>query len=164
MHKRALPRSRKSLGGGVAGNYLGQLPLKRRSGPSLFWMFSGVLAILALNLVFVFRHHGMYWLLPVGVPSLVLLGGVILFYSRLLMHLQRTLAVAAGRLNTAFLLFFLCLVGFVILYFTLLAWPMGKIIVAWAQDSQAVEYRRWSLDLAALHSLLFWVWVTFRTS
>jgi hypothetical protein len=125
-------------------------------------VFLCLASVLGFNLVFAIRNSGLFWLVPGSLPFTALLGAGLYFFSDLLWRLQVRVADAVGRIHAAFLSFFLILLTVIILHFLLLALPMGFLLKTFAVGSLALDYRRWSLDLAAIQSLVFWTWAIYR--
>jgi len=97
-------------------------------------------------------------------PFTVLLGGALYLFYDLLRSLQLRVTAAIGHIQAAFLMFFLFFLTLVALYFLLLAWPVGYLLETFADKEMAMDYRRWSLDLAAVQALISWAWAAFRRS
>ena len=162
MHRRALPRNRKSPGtfaNHPHGEAFRQSLLRSEQLPLVLL---GLILVLGFNLFFALRNTGLFWLVPGSLPFTVLLGVGLSFTSSSLSRLQVRMAGAIGRVNAAFLLFFLFILSMVILYFLLLVMPMGYFLKTFANGSLATDYQRLVLDLAALQSLLFWGWAVSR--
>jgi hypothetical protein len=158
MHKRALPGTADTITRRIGERYLRSLPGSPQLGLVLFCLVS----VLGLNLAFVVNNPGLLWLVPAALPLLAPLAAGLFCFCGWLWNLQNRLVGSAGRLPAAFVLFLLFFLGVVILYYLLLALPLGLALKVFSGPAPAVDYRRWSLDLAAAHSLIFLGWTLFR--
>jgi len=163
MHRRALPRSRKNPDQSDISSYGERFCRLNLKGSKQLGLVTLCLAsVLGFNLVFAIWNPGLFWLVPGSLPFTAILGAVLYFFSDLLCRLQARMAGGIGRVQAAFLSFFLILLAVVIVYYLFLALPMGFLLKTFADGSLALDYRRWSLDLAALQSLVFWAWAVCR--
>jgi hypothetical protein len=164
MHKRALPRSRKTPDQSSIPHFKGRFRLRlvgsREAGLILLCLAS----LIGFNLVFAIRNSSCSWLLPGSLPFTVLLGTAVYYFSDLLWRLQVRLSTAVGRINATFMSFFIILLTMVILYFFLLILPMGFLLASFTDGSLVLDYRRWILDLAAVQSLALWACSVARQS
>jgi hypothetical protein len=112
--------------------------------------------VAAVSVAFVVINHAALWLVPAALPPAILLGIALHFGLGYVDSLWGWLVSRAGRLQAAFLLFFVYLPFFVALYFVLLAYPMGLALSRYASPELAADYRRWVLDVSALVALIVW--------
>lgn len=162
MHRRALPRSRKTPTQSGTPSFVGPFSLRLIKSRQLGLVLLCLASVLVFNLVFAIWNSRIFWLVPVSLPFTALLGATLYFFSDYLWRLQVRVVAVAGRIQAAFLLFFLVLLTILILYFLLLAWPMGFLLKTFDEGSLVLEYRRWSLDLAAVQSMIIWAWSVCR--
>ena len=163
MHKRALKGERqwRLSGLGALREEVGPLGL----GEGLGGMVLLCLAVISgVNVVFVAINHATFWLVPAALPSALLLGLLLHFLLALADRLWDWSVNRSGLLNAAFLLFFLCLPSFVVLFYLVLAYPLGLALTIYAPPEMAVDYRRWILDVAAVSALGAWGRLVFRKS
>jgi cellulose synthase/poly-beta-1,6-N-acetylglucosamine synthase-like glycosyltransferase len=162
MHRRVLPKSRKSPNQAEIARWGEKLQRSLRDSKQTGLVLLCLASILGLNLVFSIWNPGLFWLLPASLPFTALLSAGLYAFSGLLWRLQVRMTDTIGRIYAAFLLFFLFLLTVVILYFLLLVWPVGFLLKNFADGSLALDYQRWSLDLAVVQSLVFWTWAVSR--
>jgi hypothetical protein len=162
MHRRVLPKSRKSPNQAEIAHWGEKLQRSLRDSKQMGLVLLCLASIIGLNLVFSIGNPGLFWLLPASLPFTALLGAGLYSLSDLLWRLQVRTADTTGRIYAAFLLFFLFLLILVILYFILLVWPVGFLLKNFADGSLALDYQRWGLDLAVVQSLVFWIWSVSR--
>lgn len=161
MHKRALKEERqwRLSGLGALREDVGPLGF----GEGLGGMVLLYLAIIAgVSVVFVVINHAAFWLVPAALPSALLLGLLLHFMLALADRLWDWSVSRSGILHAAFLLFFLYLPSFVVLFYLILAYPLGLALSIYAPPELAVDYRRWILDVAAVSALGAWVRLVMR--
>jgi cellulose synthase/poly-beta-1,6-N-acetylglucosamine synthase-like glycosyltransferase len=162
MHRRVLPKSRKSPNQAEIERWGEKLQRSLRDSKQMVLVLLCLASILGLNLIFSIWNPGLFWLLPASLPFTAILGAGLYSLSDLLWRLQVRMTDTIGRIYAVFLLFFLFLLTMVILYFLLLVWPVGFLLKNFADGSLALDYQRWSLDLAVVQSLVFWTWSVSR--
>ncbi len=154
MHRRAL---KNDFSGGGSLRLLREEGRPLRLGEGLLGMILLCLAMVAaVSVAFVVINHAALWLVPAALPPAILLGIALHFGLGYVDSLWGWLVSRAGRLQAAFLLFFVYLPFFVALYFVLLAYPMGLALSRYASPELAADYRRWVLDVSALVALIVW--------
>ncbi len=155
MHKRALKEDRRWRLSGFRA-------LREEVGPlgvgeGLGGMVLLYLAIIAgVSVVFVVINQAAFWLVPAALPSALVLGLLLHFMRALVARLWDWSLRRYGHLHAAFLFFFLYLPGFVLLFYLVLAYPLGLAISIYAPPELAADYRRWVLDVAAVSALGAW--------
>ncbi len=162
MHRRALQRSRKTPGESEIRRYGEQFRQSLMGSKQLGLVLLCLASVLGFNLVFSIRNSGLFWLVPGSLPFTAFLGAGLYFIPDSLWRLQIRIEAALGRIHAAFLMFFLFFLAVVSLHFLLLAVPMGFLLKTFDSANLALDYRRWSLDLAAVQALVFWVWAVCR--
>lgn len=116
------------------------------------------LALVAgVSVAFVVINHAALWLVPVALLPTLVLGAALYFGLAYVDRLWGWLVCRAGRLQAAFLLFFVYLPIFVALYFLILAYPMGLALSRYSSKELAADYHRWILDVSALAAMIAWV-------
>jgi hypothetical protein len=115
------------------------------------------LALVAgVSVSFVVIKHAALWLVPVALLPTVILGVALHFGLAYVDRLWGWLVGRAGRLQAAFLLFFVYLPTFVALYFLILAYPMGLALGRYSSPELAADYHRWILDVSAVAAMIAW--------
>lgn len=162
MHKRALKEERQwRLSGLVALRRDDLIP--PGFGEGLGGMVLLCLAIIVgVSVMFVVIKHAAFWLIPAALPSALLLGFLLHFLLGIADRYWDRLVSRSGNLHTAFLLFFLYLPVFVVLFYFILAYPLGMVLTSHALPELADDYRRWILDMAAVSALVAWGRLVFR--
>lgn len=155
MHRRALKGEPGRAGGAFRLIREDVSPL--RLGDGLGGMVLLSLALVAgVSVAFVLINHAALWLVPVALVPTLILGVALHFWLAYVDRLCGWLAVRVGRLQAAFLLFFVYLPTFVALYFLILAYPLGFALNTYASPELAADYRRWILDVSALAAMIAW--------
>lgn len=155
MHRRALKDNFSGGGGGFKSLREDARPLML--GEGLAGMILLCLVVVAgVSVAFVVINHAALWLVPAALPPALVLGVALHLGLGYIDNLWGWLVPRAGRLQAAFLLFFVYLPFFVALYFALLAYPMGYALSSYASPELAADYRRWVLDVSALMALIVW--------
>ena len=127
-------------------------------GEGLAGMVLLCLALVAgVSIAFVVIKHAAIWLVPATLAPTLLLGTVLHFGLGYLAGLWVWLVARIGRLQAAFLLFFIYLPFFVALFYALLAYPIGVALARYASPELAADFRRWVLDVAAVVAIITWV-------
>lgn len=94
------------------------------------------------------------WSLPSGIA----LGLGIFCFERISSGLQGYLGTRMRRLHAGFLLFFFYIVGYLVIFSALNAFPFGKILSAQTADSGvASEYGLFTVNITLILSLLSWL-------
>lgn len=154
MHRRALKED-SSWGGGF--RLLREDANPRRLGEGLAGMVLLCLAlVVGVSVAFVVIKHAALWLVPAVLLPTLVLGVVLHFALGQVDRLWGWLVGRAGRLQAAFLLFFVYLPIFVALFFLVLAYPLGLALEHYASPEMAGDYRRWILDVAAVMAMIAW--------
>jgi len=110
----------------------------------------------AVSVAFVVINHAAVWLVPATLLPALVLGVVLHFWLGYVERLWGWVVSRAGRLQAAFLLFFVYLPTFVALYFVILVYPMGLALTHYASPELASDYQRWVLDMAAVVAMIAW--------
>lgn len=155
MHRRALRKE--SSWGGVGIKSLRDDVPTFRLGEGLVGMILLCLALVGgVSVAFVVIKHAALWLVPVAMPPTLVLGVALYFGLAYVDRLWGWLVGRAGRLQAAFLVFFVYLPTFVALYFIVLAYPMGLVLSRYTSPELAADYRRWILDVSAVAAMIAW--------
>ncbi|NTV14590.1 MAG: hypothetical protein HGA96_11785 [Desulfobulbaceae bacterium] len=161
MHKRALKEERQWRLSALGSPRNAAQPFK--FGEGLGGMILLYLAIVAgVSLLFVLINHSASWLVPAALPSAFILGALLYYMLGLADRLWDWSVSRSGHLHAAFLLFFLFLPCFVVLFYLVLAYPLGLALSMYAPPGLADDYRRWILDVAAISALGAWGRFVFR--
>ena len=155
MHRRALKGESGSAGDAFRLIREDVSPL--RLGNGLWGMVLITLALVAgVSVAFVLINHAALWLIPLALVPTLILGGILYFWLAYVDRFCGWLAARVGRLQAAFLLFFVYLPTFVALYFLFLAYPLGLALNSYASPELATDYQRWILDVSALAAMIAW--------
>ena len=163
MHKRALKEERQWRLSGLGA-------LREDVGPLGFGEGLGGMALLYLaivagfSVVFVVINRAAFWLVPMALPLALILGALLHFLRALADRLWDWSVRRSGLLHAAFLLFFLFLPGFVVLFYLVLALPLGLVLKVYASPELADDYKLWVLDVAFIAALVAWGRLVFRRS
>jgi hypothetical protein len=161
MHRRALRKETSWDNGGLKSLRDDGPPL--RLGEGLAGMILLSLALVAgVSVAFVVINHAVLWLVPLALVPTLILGFALHFWLAYVDRLWGWLVRKGGRLQAAFVLFFLYLPTFVALYFLLLAYPMGLALSNYSSPELAADYRRWILDVSAVASMIAWGRLIYR--
>lgn len=155
MHRRALKEDSFRVGDGFRFVRGDVSPLRLGEGVTGMILLSLAL-VAAVSVAFVVINHAALWLVPLAMLPTLIMGVALHFGLAYVDRMWEWVVSKAGKLQAAFLLFFVYLPTFVALYFLFLAYPMGLALSQYASPELAADYRRWILDSAAVAAMIAW--------
>ncbi|MBU0674899.1 MAG: hypothetical protein KJ950_09680 [Proteobacteria bacterium] len=120
---------------------------------------SGFVLIVIATILFMTRNDGCpFWFVLAVLPFILLQTFVLAIAERNADRLQFRLVKRFGRLHSVFLLFFVYLLGFLLLLSLVVAFPAGLILTRLAEgEILRLAYGRWIVNLAIFMALTGWL-------
>lgn len=132
-------------------------PLKISAGGAALMGFVCLCIATCLSFIFSYIHESGYQLVLWTLLPGALLGVALLVLERSLSRLKVWLQPGMGRLLTAFILFFLHVIGYLALSSLLITYPMGFVMEGvQAMKGMAREYSLFSVNFFIVLAILSW--------
>ena len=111
-----------------------------------------------ISLLFIYFHAGDYYLVLWTLLPGGLLGYFFLVMERWLSQIKEYMFPGMGKLLTAFLLFFVHIIGYIALSSLIFSYPLGRIMEKfWAIPGLAAEYSLFSVNFFIVLAILSWL-------
>jgi hypothetical protein len=133
-------------------------PLKLSIHVILMMVLTYVIITSVITLLFSYFHEAQYSLIWWTLLPGALLGVVLLVLERLLGQLKNRMFVQMGKLLTAFLLFFIHIIGYLALSSIVVSYPVGYFMEkTMGMAGMAGEYSLFSVNFFIVLALLSWL-------
>ena len=107
---------------------------------------------------FVYHHKMSLWLVANAIPFGMLLGMVLYGFNQMVNRLRALIYNRMGKVLAGFLLFFFCLISYILIFTVVVSYPVGWIIEHFsAQTGTARGFELYSINFIILFSIMSWL-------
>ena len=133
-------------------------PLKLNVYAVFVMVLTSVVITSTISFLFSFLHKAEYFIIFWTLLPGALLGFVLLVLERLLVHLKNYMFPQMGKLLTAFLLFFIHIIGYLALSSIIMSYPIGYLMEKTiGMTGMAGEYNLFSVNFFIVLAILSWL-------